>query len=423
MDEKSLERPGQERNRPLALRNWSWRFRSVMLICAVIWTVWQGRDVTRRATGRANRAAESPQSPWKKTQPDVKYVGDAACARCHAEIADTYHRHPMGRSLSEIAPDGDRTDHVATFEAGSSRYSVDHKGGRVVHGETRLDSDGHVLAKVEAEVKYAVGSGERGISYLIERDGRLGQSPITWYSHTNRWDLSPGYELGNLHFDRPIEPGCLFCHSNRVEPVGHTLNQYERPIFRGEAVGCERCHGPGELHLRHQQVVDGRDPTIVNPRHLEPALRSAVCEQCHLQGDHRIDRLGRDMFDYRPGLSLIDFVAIYGRADLQETRFVGQVEQMKESRCYRASRGRFGCTSCHDPHQSPRPGGKARALSSTVPGVPRTQGVHVAGSRAVGREPAGQLYSMSYAAIQTNGYYSHSDHRSPNLTRAVVRGK
>ena len=244
---------------------------------------------------------------------------------------------------------------MATFEAGSSRYSVEYRGGRLVHRETRLDNGGGVLAQVEAEVQYAVGSGERGISYLIEHDGRLFQSPITWFSQKNRWDLSPGYEVGNLHFDRPIEPGCLFCHSNRALPVAHTLNRYERPIFRGQAIGCERCHGPGELHIGQQQVVDGRDLSIVNPRHLEPALRSAVCEQCHLQGDHRIDRLDRNMFDYRPGLSLIDFMAIYGRADQQETRFVGQVEQMKDSRCYRASQGRLGCTSCHDPHQAPAP--------------------------------------------------------------------
>jgi hypothetical protein len=84
-------------------------------------------------------------------------------------------------------------------------------------------------------------------------------------------------------------------------------------------------------------------------------LRDAVCEQCHLQGDHRIDRLGRDKFDYRPGLPLIEFFAIYGRTDQQETRFVGQVEQMKQSRCYRESQGRLGCASCHDPHQVPSP--------------------------------------------------------------------
>jgi tetratricopeptide (TPR) repeat protein len=38
-----------------------------------------------------------------------------------------------------------------------------------------------------------------------------------------------------------------------------------------------------------------------------------------------------------------------------ENHVVGQVEQMKLSRCFRASEGRFGCISCHDPHQVPTP--------------------------------------------------------------------
>ena len=48
--------------------------------------------------------------------------------------------------------------------------------------------------------------GGRGVAYLIERDGFLFQSPITWYSRERRWDLSPGYEKSNVHFDRPIGP-------------------------------------------------------------------------------------------------------------------------------------------------------------------------------------------------------------------------
>ena len=42
-------------------------------------------------------------------------------------------------------------------------------------------------------------------------------------------------------------------------------------------------------------------------------------------------------------------------AGTAEDRFVGQVEQMHESRCFRASQGRLGCISCHDPHQRPEP--------------------------------------------------------------------
>ncbi len=261
----------------------------------------------------------------------------------------------MGRSLAPIVVGDEKSEGTVTFEADSSRYTIDRRGGEVVHRETRLDKAGRVLAEVEGVVKYALGSGGRGISYLVEHDGRLFQSPISWYSQKNRWDISPGYDVKNLHFDRPIAPSCLFCHANRAEPVAHTMNRYEPPVFRGDAIGCERCHGPGELHARQPELVDGRDLTIVNPRHLEPALRDAVCEQCHLQGDQRVDRLGREPFDYRPGLPSIEFFAVYGRTEQQQTKFVGQVEQMKRSRCYGESQGRLSCTSCHDPHQVPSP--------------------------------------------------------------------
>ena len=168
----------------------------------------------------------------------------------------------------------------------------------------------------------------------------------------------------------PIEPSCLFCHANRVEPVDHTLNRYEQPIFQGHAIGCERCHGPGELHTQRQELVDGRDLTIVNPRHLEPALRSAVCEQCHLLGDHRVDRT-------RPRHVRLSSRASIGRVlrglwprGGKRQNAVGQVEQMKLSRCYRESQGRLRCISCHDPHQVRPPAGKDGLFSPAVPGVP-----------------------------------------------------
>jgi hypothetical protein len=329
---------------------------SLVLAFAVVWILSQVNRVgDRRASSHEQRGPAWPQTSWKNARLDVKYVGDSACARCHAEIAETFRHHPMGRSLAPIAGGEDRPDSTTTVEAGSFRYTVERRGGHVVHREAQLDQEGRVLAQVEADVKYALGSGERGTSYLVERDGRLFESPISWYSQKKRWDLSPGYKQSNLHFDRPIVPHCLFCHTNRVEPIEHTINGYEQPIFRGDAIGCERCHGPGELHARRPEWVDGRDVTIVNPRHLEPALGLAVCEQCHLLGDHRVDRLDRDTFDYRPGLSLTEFFAVFGRADQHEARAVGQVEQMKESRCFRASEGRLGCTSCHDPHQVPSP--------------------------------------------------------------------
>jgi hypothetical protein len=302
-------------------------------------------------------------SPYRNTRLGVEYLGDAACARCHAEIAQTYHQHPMGRSLTPIAaaPEtgADGGDGRVLFEAQGLEYSLAKRDDRVIHQETRRDRWGRIIARREAEVQFAVGSGRQGVAYLIERDGFLFQSPITWYSRERRWDLSPGYDKTNLHFNRVVVPDCLFCHANRVEPVEGTVNRYQLPLFRGHAIGCERCHGPGALHAKHPLVVAGRDLTIVNPAELEPSLRDAVCEQCHLIGHERVVRLDRRAEDFRPGLPFHRFWAVLEpSANAAENRLVGQVEQMHESRCFRASRGQLGCISCHDPHQLPAPGEK-----------------------------------------------------------------
>src|SRR5438067_2539227 len=37
-------------------------------------------------------------TPFRNVKPDVKYVGDAACAGCHQAIDKSFHHHPMGRS-------------------------------------------------------------------------------------------------------------------------------------------------------------------------------------------------------------------------------------------------------------------------------------------------------------------------------------
>jgi Flp pilus assembly protein TadD len=298
-------------------------------------------------------------SPYKNTRPGIQYVGDAACSRCHTEIAETFRKHPMGRSLSPINAAPMRFDEAGDrilFEAQGLQYSIENRDGHVIHQETRRDGSGHIIAQNEAEVQFAVGSGRLGVASLVERDGFLFQSPIAWYPRERKWDLPPGYQTSIGHFDRPITSSCLFCHANRVEPVPGTVNRYRPQIFRGHAIGCERCHGPGELHVTDPTSVDGRDLTIVNPALLEPSLRDAVCEQCHLNGQWRVLQAGRQDEDFRPGLPFYRFWTVLERAGAPaEDRIVGQFEQLHESHCFLASGDRLGCTSCHDPHRAPEP--------------------------------------------------------------------
>src|SRR5262249_42690994 len=153
-------------------------------------------------------------------------------------------------------------------------------------------------AELVGEVAFAVGSGQQGQSFLVKRGDSLFQSPISWYTQKKAWGLSPGFEKVNEHFQRYITEPCLFCHTNEARTEPHTINHYPQASLRLEAIGCERCHGPGELHVAARtggERPEGKDLTIVNPRHLEPGLREAVCEQCHLQGEARIVRRGKSL--------------------------------------------------------------------------------------------------------------------------------
>jgi hypothetical protein len=299
--------------------------------------------------------------PFRNVDPAIRYVSDDQCADCHADIARSFARHPMGRSVLPVArtaiPPEDPPHHNP-FDALGSRFGIKHEGGRVRHSRTRLDADGRPAAELEWDVDYAIGSGVHGISYLSDRGGYVFETPVSWYAQKHRWDLSPGFGPDHLT-GRPVGAECLFCHANRANDVDGSINRYTEPVFDGHAIGCQRCHGPGEVHVasreRFDPVPGTVDHTIVNPRHLEPPLREAVCEQCHLEGEARVPHRGRGLYDFRPGLPLDRFWSAFVRSagTGQGRRAVGHVEQMYQSRCFRGDdgAGRLGCASCHDPHE------------------------------------------------------------------------
>lgn len=304
-----------------------------------------------------------PGIEFKNTRAEVQYVGDEACASCHSSEAKSYRRHPMGRSLVPIA---DIISHERfekethnPFEQFGFQFQVNRRNEEVFHQQVLHDNQGKELVHREDQIHFALGSGSQGRAYLIERNGYLYESAISWYSQKQIWDLSPGFDEEHLG-GRPISANCLFCHSNRVRPVKGSQNRFQKPIFRGYSIGCERCHGPGQLHVGKQEQAEvdaGPDDTIVNPARLPLPLREAVCQQCHLIGASRILPPDRQPFDYRPGLPLQEYWAIFVRPPAFTSNYqaVGQVEQMYASRCFRASNRHLGCISCHDPHSLPPP--------------------------------------------------------------------
>ena len=330
-------------------------------IILLIWAPWRKPPVLPPADPphHAPDPRLTYQGPYLNVRPDVKYVGDSVCAECHADKAETYRRHPMGRSLQPIAevvsgPPEDRPHHNP-FNALGRDFAIKREGTHIWQCESRKDNSGRIIYEKKTEVDFVIGSGNHGHSYLTNQNGFLYQTPISWYSQKNIWDISPGWGEDQLSAGRTITSDCLFCHTSGVSARPETANGFEKPIFpNGCAIGCERCHGPGELHVHAPAGAGKQDFTIVHPGKLPFSLRQAVCEQCHLEGEERVTHRGLSSFDFRPGLPLESVRSIFVRTSHDEDRkAVNHVEQMYLSRCFEGSLHTdhpLGCVSCHDPH-------------------------------------------------------------------------
>jgi len=258
------------------------------------------------------------------------------CARCHASETAAFAQSPMGKSVS--APSVFAEGRIVHKLSGSA--IAIHRSGSLL--EHRLERRGVVA---EYPVAYSVGAGIVGYSYMVRLGRYLFQSPISYYTQTKSWDLTPGYETEpNLDFTHQISSGCLFCHTGSVNLVGGTANQFGDPPFT--PIACERCHGSSAAHLRSPGPG-----SIVNPAKLAPSSRDSICEQCHLEGEVRILNPSHDWWDFQAGQPTEDVFVTYLRTAAPGTlRAVSQSELLAKSQCARQSGGRLWCGTCHNPH-------------------------------------------------------------------------
>ncbi len=292
------------------------------------------------------------------------YIAPAACQACHAEIFRAYRQTGMGRSFARVESLPQPAEY---YHAASNRYY--RAAWR--EGEWRLrrhqkDAGGAEVNAVEKRIDYVVGSGRHGRTYLHrDGDGKLVELPLSWYAERGGyWAMSPGYDRPNHDdFRRRVSEQCLFCH-----------NAYPAAAGGGgpEGIDCQRCHGPGEAHVRAASSGGGPEAiraAIVNPKRLSPQRRIEVCLQCHLETTSRrlpnaIRRYDREPFSFRPGEPLAGYIVHFdhpqggGHDDKFEVNHAGY--RFLQSRCYRQSGGRFQCTSCHDPHRAERGEAAAR---------------------------------------------------------------
>ena len=292
----------------------------------------------------------------------VAYVGREACVSCHEGNATNFARTGMGRSFYPLTPEVAVEDWDGNNEfvdkASGTRYRSFERDGRYFQRQYVLASDGRELVSYERELSYVVGSNNHSRGFMTVVDGKFFQAPVCWDPTNEFWMFCPGFEVKNDHFGREIGYTCVFCHNGRMELEEGTRNRYREPIAHG--IGCERCHGPGSLHLeRHRAPSPSTwgepDPTIVNPARLPRLERFQVCFQCHL-GDTtatvRVFRHGRSLADFRPGQRITEVLVPFRY--VQQTQYdfglVAQADRLILSRCFNESEGRLECLTCHNPH-------------------------------------------------------------------------
>lgn len=313
-------------------------------------------------------AAIPVASPWPAMNDADQFVGSETCRECHEHIADTWTSHPMSRSLTlaDHVPEvmADRLDEFCSAEVpGNTRkYQVQLSDGVMVHTDIMLDADGNPIYSQSMPMDYIVGSGRRALAYLRRDGDLLFQSPLNWYSSSQKWDLAPGYRRDDpRRFRRRITDDCLSCHAGRTAQSALAPARYPDPVFHEQSIGCERCHGPGRPHVEYQHSGGGREHSSADPiaqlASLTAGQRESLCLQCHMTGEARILRHGRSEFDFRPGMLLSDLWSVLDHPPNQQQGSDGLVthaRQLHASTCWKSSDGKLSCVSCHDPHSVPR---------------------------------------------------------------------
>lgn len=312
------------------------------------------------------------QSLYLNHHDSAKYVGMNTCKQCHGNKHETFIHTGMGMSF-DVA-----SKQKTSAKFGKNAFVYDNflkmhcnalwKKDSFYINEFRLSGKDTLHNRIE-KVDYIIGSGQHTNSHIYSTNGYLHQMPMTYYTQDGRWDLPPGFENGaNTRFSRPIGLECMSCHNALPDFVMGSENKYTN-IPNG--ISCERCHGPGSIHVALKQqgvMVDTAkyiDYSIVNPAKLPMDLQFDVCQRCHLQGN-TILKDGKSFFDFKPGMRLSDVMTVFlPKYEGAEDEFImaSHADRLKQSKCFiksfntnstslKPSKDALTCITCHNPHIS-----------------------------------------------------------------------
>ena len=260
------------------------------------------------------------------------FVGSRRCRDCHLRIYGEEQVAGAHALTLRFGPDLKTVPLPAQPVADPVFPRVTHhfsrKGDERIEVETRIDD-----RTIRAIVEYALGSGHHGVTMVARDDlGIDRELRISYFAQTKTWvktkgvDMAPqdagdhiGLALSHSSLDR-----CVNCHKTSFRPVDISGQGRHWPEASDHGIGCERCHGPGLNHIK--SVETGFAELAIAQTTATPVrARLNSCTECHASDGS---------------------VAV---SDPEFTRAQGTT--LLFSKCFTATKGGIGCTTCHDPHR------------------------------------------------------------------------
>ena len=280
----------------------------------------------------ASSDAAAPQNAAVRWHPrrvpaGIEFVGDQVCAECHKNKVTSHAQSAMGMAMEAVNNSLVLTQNPAmTFRTGPYTYEIKRQDKQSVYTVT----DGKETITVP--ILYALGQGKAGQTYVLEYQGGLYESLVSYYKEAGGLDFTIGAPrtvpvslqkaLGR-RLSNNEAGNCFSCHSTGALSGGQLHLDKATPGIR-----CEACHGPGLQHATASRAGEPSAKLIFNPGRLSgDELSQDFCGACHR---------GTEEFNMLKSM------------EINNVRF--QPYRIFHSKCYSDDR-RISCTACHDPHE------------------------------------------------------------------------
>ena len=314
--------------RPLRFeKNWRHSFSRQLLPCGLLLRI----ALSVHTPLAVARSDAHPQNDGNS------FVGSQVCAGCHVEIAAAHKQSDHARTLRRV----EELDEL--LQANSLKFH--YKSNDVEYRIEKSSKPEYLLDLVAVKgqltdrlhLSWGFGSGRRGVTFVGKTDrGGYGQSLVSWYQKLNALDITTGLDRSVSDATDALADGltpakrveCFSCHVTRAP---ETLPEVIDNSIAG--IQCERCHGPGEAHVK--AIRAGASQTgskIGNLGSLRAREQIRFCGACHGEPPGESDLT-----------ALSEIIAHHTTVRFPPKRLV-------LSRCFDESDGRLKCTTCHDPH-------------------------------------------------------------------------